>query len=112
MNRLTALKTILLGSSALLSLDAKSKKDDKKKKDSGSSQEEKKIVGTISLSVRGITKSYKLLGNKTYSISRSLVGKVAQYEGEEVTIYGTIAKSRIVKISGIVKGADTQEEKE
>ena len=38
---------------------------------------------------KGITKSYKFLADKPYTIAKSLIPKVKEYEGMEVTIFGT-----------------------
>ena len=99
MNRRTFSKKLVLlsiGSIALTS-DAK-KKGKKKKKDKDDDKktdkvENKKLKGTIIVETRGITKSYKFLSDKAYTISKSL----------QVTIFGSFFQSKVLTIAGVTK---------
>ncbi|MCH2209526.1 MAG: hypothetical protein MK132_27200 [Lentisphaerales bacterium] len=109
MNRRTFSKKLVLlsiGSIALTS-DAK-KKGKKKKKDKDDDKktdkvENKKLKGTIIVETRGITKSYKFLSDKAYTISKSLQSKVKDFEGMQVTIFGSFFQSKVLTIAGVTK---------
>ena len=106
MKRLSAIKLMIMSLCLMFSIEAGKNDKDKKKDDGDKSKTQVKAVsGTIVMHQRGITKSYRILGQKGYSISRSAQGKILQYEGEVVTIHGTIIKDKIVKIIGVVKGS-------
>jgi hypothetical protein len=104
MNRIGVMRLICVAFLLILTAGAKDKDSKGDKKDRAKT-EVKKISGTVIKHERGITKMFKILGDKSYSISRSAQGKVMQYEGEIVTLYATVMKDRIVKISGVLKGA-------
>ena len=107
MNRIGVMRFICMA--FLLILPAGAKEKDSKGGKGGSKErvkaEIKKISGTIIKHERGITRMFKILGDKSYSISRSAQGKVMQYEGSVVTLYATVMKDKIVKISGVLEGA-------
>ena len=83
-----------------MNIDKKNDKDDDKKKDK---VEDKKLEGTIVVETRGITKSYKFLSDKAYTITKSLQPKVEDFEGMNVTLFGTFFQSKILKINGVTK---------
>ena len=103
MSRRRALGVIMGGTSAaMLGVveGAKKNKKNKKKKGNGKkdTNEAKKLTGTIVLTKENITNIYKLTGSKVYSFAKAVEGKIKQYEGQKVTVYGRVEKDRIVTI--------------
>jgi hypothetical protein len=95
---ISSISTVIPGLQAKKGKGGKKKKDDDKGKDK---QQEKKLSGKLVVEKRGITKNYKLLADKPYSISKNLEKKVKEYEGMDVTVFGTITDAKIIKIAGI-----------
>ena len=113
MRRLSMIRFFAMFMIMALSVNAGKGGDSKKKGDNDKAKTQTvALSGTIVMQQRGITKTYRILGKKSYIIARSVQGKVLQYEGEIVTVYGTAINGKIVKINGVVKGAAEVADKE
>ena len=77
----------------------KKKKEDEKKKEK---IEAKKMTGKVILETKGITKSYKFLADKPYTIAKSLVPKIKDYEGQQITLFGTFFQTKVLTITGVL----------
>ena len=59
------------------------------------------MTGTVIMEEKGITKTYKFLGDKPYSFSKSTYGKISKYEGQEITLFGTFHQKKVLKVTGV-----------
>lgn len=106
MDRRHVLSLLIIGTCGVFSPIANAKKKGKgkgTKKEQKPKPQVKKLTGHISLSERGITKSYSFLADKPYTIAKSLHGKVKDLEGAQVTIFGTFFQNKVIKIDGLIK---------
>lgn len=97
--------------SILFNTYGKKKKGNKKKKKGSSVKKNvaQKINGEIILSNENITKTYKIVGAKAYCFSKAVEGKISNYVGENVTVFGKVANHKVITIEA-VKISDPSDE--
>lgn len=109
MNRRTALNIIfvgIIGSTLTFSYGKKKSKKNKRKNVPSKKQiKTQKISGEIILSNENMTKTYKLVGAKSYCISKAVEGKVSSYVGEKITVYGKVVNEKIITIEAVTSSS-------
>lgn len=103
MNRRQAIGIIF--SSILVSgLTSYGKKKKRKNKKQGSVKKAvtaQKISGEVVLSEESMTKTYKILGAKSYCFSKAVEGKITSYVGQNITIFGKVVNDKIITIEAV-----------
>lgn len=108
MNRRTALNIIfvgIIGSTLTYSYGKKKKKNKRKNVPAKKQITTQKISGEIILSNENMTKTYKLVGAKSYCISKAVEGKVSSYVGEKITVYGKVVNEKIITIEAVTSSS-------
>lgn len=69
-----------------------------------------KISGEVVLSEESMTKTYKILGAKSYCFSKAVEGKITSYVGQHVTIFGKVVNDKIITIEAVSFKSSSQKQ--